>query len=104
MSDPETKEKKGITKEFLDTPKKATVEGLTYVIAAFGLVAALAWNEAIKALINQFFNKPENNIISLFVYALIVTLVTVAATTRIRKIKEKVDNENKDEKGSNGPW
>ena len=66
MSDPETKEKKGITKEFLDTPKKATVEGLTYVIAAFGLGAALAGTEAIKALINQSFNNPESKIISPF--------------------------------------
>ena len=87
---PDEKEKEEEKKDIhlLDIPKQATAQSLTYVIAAFGLVAALAWNEAIKALINKFFIA-DGNIISLFIYAVIVTLVAVLATSRLNKLTEQ---------------
>ncbi len=54
------------------------------ITAAFGLIAALAWNEAIKALIAQFF-QAGNALIGLFVYAIIVTVIAVAVTYVIAK-------------------
>lgn len=33
----------------------------TLITTAFGLIAALAWNEAIKALITQFFKQAMNS-------------------------------------------
>ena len=76
----------------MKAPKKATAETLGYIIAAFGFVAALAWNEAIKALINHYF-KADETLVSLFIYALIVTLITVAATARLNRIKERIEIE-----------
>lgn len=79
-----------------EVPKKATAETLGYIIGAFGLIAALAWNEAIKASINHFF-KSEGNIISLFIYALIVTLIAVVVTTRLQNFSQKLNIEKKEE-------
>ncbi|MDI9624495.1 MAG: DUF5654 family protein [Methanothermobacter sp.] len=56
----------------------------TLITTAFGLIAALAWNEAIKALIQLFF-KAGNALTGLFVYAIIVTILAVIATIVIAR-------------------
>jgi len=61
---------------------------LQLATTAFGLVAALAWNEAIKALFQEVFGS-TSNIIGLFVYAIAVTVIVVAVTTRLAKLAEK---------------
>lgn len=48
-----------------------------YVNAALGLVAGLAWNEAIKALIEAVFPVARNTVLVKFVYAALVTIVVV---------------------------
>jgi len=53
--------------------------------AAFGLLAALAWNEAIKALINEFLG-PASGTLGLVIYAIIVTLIAVVATIYIGRV------------------
>jgi len=59
------------------------------IISAFSLVAALAWNEAIKALIAEFLG--ADDMVGLFVYAIIVTVIAVIMaifiTRSIRKAK-----------------
>ena len=55
---------------------------------AFGLVAALAWNEAIKKLIDEFIPKGQG-VLSLFIYAGFVTAIAVLATSRVAKLKER---------------
>jgi len=50
---------------------------------AFGLVAALAWNELIKELVKTYiqpFAGKSSGIISLLIYALIVTGLAVGVT------------------------
>ena len=64
------------------------VESLGNLMTAFGLVAALAWNEAVKSLINNFFPSGQGTL-SLFVYAFLVTAIAVLAGSRLLKIKEK---------------
>jgi hypothetical protein len=44
--------------------------------AAFGVVAALAWNGAITALFKQIFGASAE-IVGLFIYAVIVTIIAV---------------------------
>jgi len=46
--------------------------------AAFGLIAALAWNEAIRKLIDQYFSAGDA-LMGLFVYAILVTVIAVVA-------------------------
>lgn len=50
-----------------------------YILAAFGLVAGLAWNDAIKSTIDRFFPLDQGNIVIKFAYALVITIVVVIA-------------------------
>lgn len=56
--------------------------------AAFGLVAALAWNSAIQAAFKQWFPTPEGepSLGPLLLYAAIVTLVAVGVIIWIGRI------------------
>jgi hypothetical protein len=51
-----------------------------YIVAAFGLVAGLAWNEAVKALIDYLFPMSQNGLWAKFIYAVIITLILVVVT------------------------
>lgn len=50
---------------------------ITLASASLGLVAALAWNEAIKALIRKVLGE-DDSLVALFTYAIIATLIAVA--------------------------
>ena len=54
------------------------------VTAAFGLVAALAWNGAIQALFTQIFGTTDT-LTGQLIYAVIVTIVAVVATLLIAR-------------------
>lgn len=49
------------------------------ITAAFGLVAALAWNEAIKAIFKEIFGEADA-IGPLLIYAIVVTVAAVILT------------------------
>ena len=49
---------------------------ITLASASLGLVAALAWNEAIKATIIQMVGK-EDSLTGLYTYAILATLIAV---------------------------
>ena len=53
--------------------------------AAFGVVAALAWNSAITALVRQIFGSGAQ-VISLFLYAIIITIVAVIVMVNLGKV------------------
>ncbi|MDD5040232.1 MAG: DUF5654 family protein [Patescibacteria group bacterium] len=55
---------------------------------AFGLVAALAWNGAITELFKAVFGK-TSGVVSMFVYAIVVTVVVVTITAKLGKIAER---------------
>lgn len=63
-----------------------------YLIGAFGLVAGLAWNEAIKALIEYWFPLNGAGIAAKFLYAAILTVILVIFTVYIVKLFKKKDN------------
>jgi len=67
--------------------------------AAFGMVAALAWNEAIKAMIAEFIKSENGSVIALIVYALIVTIIAVIATVMIARSITRLKKAS-DEEGS----
>lgn len=64
-------------------------KSIGYVLAGFGLVAALAWNDAIQTLVKYAFPFESGTLVAKFVYALIITLVVVIISLRL----EKGDNE-----------
>ena len=56
--------------------------------AAFGVVAALAWNSAITALVKQIFGA-GGQIVSLFVYAVLITIIAVIVMVNLGKLAER---------------
>jgi hypothetical protein len=60
----------------------------TLMTTAFGLIAALAWNEAIKAIIIQYFQS-GNGITGLLIYAILITIIAVVATIIIARLIAK---------------
>jgi len=69
--------------------KSEVIEKIAALItAAFGLVAALAWNGAIKAIFKQLFGTSEG-IGPMLTYAIIVTIIAVIVTIWIGNVAEK---------------
>lgn len=85
--------KKNLRSEFIKTMS-------TLITAAFGLVAALAWNDTIKKAIDKFFPSGDG-LRSMLIYAILVTVLAVMVTYYLGKItqeaKEKEHKEHKEE-------
>ncbi|OGZ67366.1 MAG: hypothetical protein A3C58_03700 [Candidatus Staskawiczbacteria bacterium RIFCSPHIGHO2_02_FULL_34_10] len=69
--------------------KEIKEKTIGYILAAFGLVAGLAWNEAIKSFIDQFFPNSGNGVLIKFVYALAITIIVVVITVYLLKLTKK---------------
>jgi len=54
--------------------------------AGFGLVAALAWNDAIKAIFARLFPQPGGNLLALIGYALFITTIVVIVTVQLGRV------------------
>lgn len=67
--------------------------------SGFGLVAALAWNDAIQAFVKEYIDKyisVGSGIISRFIYAIIITAFAVFVTYQLTKISgEEAEGEDK---------
>jgi len=48
-----------------------------YMTAALGLVAGLAWNDAIKSLIEAFYPFAKDGVFAKFFYAILITIIVV---------------------------
>jgi hypothetical protein len=82
--------------------KEGLATSLKLVISALTLVSALAWNDAIKAIftyVRDLFPQSQGQVaemLVLFLYAIIVTLVTVFAIGRLKNIQKKIDAKEAD--------
>ena len=75
---------------------------LKLATAGFGLVAALAWNELIRSFINDYLKTKlglGSGLISLAIYALVITALAVIVTLQLSRIAEGLtEEEEKKEK------
>ena len=55
------------------------------VSGAFGFIAALAWNDAIKAFIDSFYENPGEGVSARFIYAIVITIIVVVVTVQLMK-------------------
>ena len=62
---------------------------LGYMVGALGLVAGLAWNEAIQALIAYLFPLPENTLPAKFLYAAVLSVVVVIVSVYLSQLFRK---------------
>lgn len=71
--------------------EELTEQMLKLATSGFGLVAALAWNDLIKKFIADYIQPvagKSSGLISLLIYAVIVTILAVAVTYTLSRIKE----------------
>ena len=65
---------------------------LGFIITAFGLVAGLAWNEAIQSLIKSLFTVGKDSILVKFLYAIVMTVVVVIITVYLTRFFSKEES------------
>jgi hypothetical protein len=69
--------------------QKEVIEKVSALItAAFGLVAALAWNTAIQEIFRLIFGN-QSGVWAMIFYAVVVTIVAVVVTIWIGRVAEK---------------
>ena len=57
-----------------------------YILTALGLVAGLAWNDAISSFIKYFFPLDTNGVIAKFIYAVVVTVIIVFISNSLLRV------------------
>ena len=60
-----------------------------YILTAFGVVAGLAWNDAITSIISTFVPGDKNTIVAKLIYAVLITIVIVILGIYISKLLKK---------------
>ncbi len=82
-------EKRSLRREMVERMSELSATG-------FGLVAALAWNDAIRKLFERVFGtQGSGDITAMFIYAAIVTAAVVLVTYRLTRIVEKMKKKEK---------
>ena len=84
---------KDLKKQSKTVANEVREKTVTYISAALGLVAGLAWNEAIKAAIEAYFPLGADSVTAKFVYAIAITLLLVVMTTLLVQLAKKTSKE-----------
>ncbi|MFA5926068.1 MAG: DUF5654 family protein [Parcubacteria group bacterium] len=96
MAEEKSKEKKDARSEDEKVHILLVEKIVTLMTGAMGLVAALAWNDAIRKLFERVFGtQGSGDITAMFIYAAVVTTAVVFITYRLTKIVEKVKRKKK---------
>ena len=70
--------------------KKEIIEKLSVLItSAFGLVAALAWNNTVQTIFKKVFGTTEG-IVPTLIYAVVVTIIAVIMVVWVGKISARL--------------
>lgn len=67
---------------------------VTLATGGFGLVVALAWNDAIKVAVHRFVDPyfgADGTLVSLFIYAAVVTTLAVFVTMQLTKVERNIE-------------
>jgi len=65
---------------------------VTLASASLGLVAALAWNEAIRSTIEMVFG-PDDSLVGLYTYAILATVIAIAVVVTLGRAAARVGGE-----------
>jgi hypothetical protein len=85
MAKEETKTEKAFHEELVG-------QLLTLVTSGFGVVAALAWNDAIQSFVKEFIEPrvPGSGLFSKFLYAALITCLIVLITYQLSRVAAKL--------------
>jgi hypothetical protein len=84
-----------LKEDLIEVKKEVGRRTFDYVVTAFGLVAGLAWNDAIKSLIEYLFPQNQNGVKAKLIYAIFITLVMAVVSYYVAKFSRE---DGKDEK------
>lgn len=80
-----------------DMPLSIVKNMISLSTSGFGVVVALAWNEVIKnavaTYIDPFLGK-SSGVVSLFIYAIVMTFLAVFVTMQLAQIQKKLEELN----------
>jgi hypothetical protein len=80
-----------IKEEGKEIQKEVRSRTVGYIIAGLSVVVGLAWNDAIKGLIDQVFPLQENSLWARFIYAVLITLMLVLISMYVLKTPKEGD-------------
>ena len=66
-----------------------------FIVGGLGLVAGLAWNDAVKAFIDYFVPLEGNSVLAKFIYAVVISVVVVFFSIYLTRL---FDRDRKNEK------
>ena len=69
------------------------------ITTALGLVAALAWNDAIQTLFTTYLGSAGAALLSKFLYAGLITLVVIFATIAVSRASDRAKRAEEELKG-----
>ena len=72
--------------------KELTEQMLSLLTSGFGVVAALAWNDAIQSFVKEYIEPsiPGSGLISKFIYATLITVLIVFTTYQLSVISARL--------------
>lgn len=76
-----------------ELPGSFAVQTISLATSGFSLVAALAWNELIRTVIDQYIRPylgKDSGLISLVIYASVTTLIAVLVGLQLGRIQQKI--------------
>ncbi|RYG24348.1 hypothetical protein EON82_11010 [bacterium] len=85
----------------IDSARMMVRTMITLASASLGLVAALAWNEAIKATIKKVFGESDS-LACLYTYAILATFLAVVVLVTLAKLAAKIGGETLIEREAEG--
>lgn len=85
--------KPGETEQQMSLRLSVVQKILELMTAAFSLVAALAWNDAIQSLVTRLLGT-TSGVIAKFIYALIITGIVVWIGLKLSKISKTIENKS----------
>lgn len=73
--------------------KEVGEKTIGYISTALGLIAGLAWNEAVKSLIDYVFPLDKSGLLAKFIYALMMTAIVILFSFYLAKLtRQKTEN------------
>lgn len=78
---------------FQELPVTLVKNMVTLVTGGFGVVVGLAWTEFIKVLVADYLDPllgKNGSLISLFIYAIITTVLAVVVTMQLTQLQKRI--------------
>ncbi|MCK9597353.1 MAG: DUF5654 family protein [Candidatus Paceibacterota bacterium] len=82
------KSRKKVSKKGNPFKKEVAEKTITLILGAIGFIAALAWNDAIRTIFDEFI-QPGDAILGKLLYALLVTVIFVLLSINLSRIISK---------------